>query len=276
MNKYDYVEQVNLSFSFPLACFKYKDLIESESSTLADFANVISVDPLLTYRILKIANSAMYCFNQEISTISKAISMLGIQAIYNMMLIDASNRVINKFSNKSINITEFWRRSLFCGLATKNLSFKMGINDVERLFITGLLHNLGALVVSNLTPDIYEQCENNENGLSPEKRQQKILGFTYTDLSADLLKIWKFPEKIIIPIRHINHAQTIQINKDIKVLHVASCLAYIDSVAIELNPKESIDKYLCDILRLEHKDINEAFLYAYREVDNILLLMKAA
>ena len=87
MNALEYAQQANGSFALPDACFKIKALMEDDDSTIEDFANVISVDPSMTSRLLQIANSAIYSFPGEISTISRAITIIGTQAIYNLSLI---------------------------------------------------------------------------------------------------------------------------------------------------------------------------------------------
>jgi len=275
MNAHEYAIQANGSFALPDACFKIKDLLEDETSSAADFANVISVDPSMTSRLLKIANSAIYSFPGEISTISRAITIIGTQAIYNMMLVDVAASAFKHFSNQAIDLKRFWQMSVYCGLATKNLAIKGGIRDIERLFVTGLLQNFGELLVAKTSPDLAKQCEKYSADILPWKLQQQVLGYTYTDISAELLKIWQLPEKIILPIRHFNQAKDIQINKDVKVLYLASRLALIDSNPEEFSYDEHIDENLCKELGLTKGDLDEAAEFACEEAKNILLIMNA-
>jgi len=275
MNAHEYAIQANGSFALPDACFKVKDLLEDESSSAADFANVISVDPSMTSRLLKIANSAIYSFPGEISTISRAITIIGTQAIYNMMLVDVAASAFKHFSNQAIDLKRFWQMSVFCGLATKNLAIKAGIRDIERLFVTGLLQNFGELLVAKISPELAQQCEKYSSEVSPWQLQQQLLGYTYTDISAELLKIWQIPEKIILPIRHFNQAQDIQINKDVKVLQLASRLALINSDPDEFSYEENIDETLCKGLGINADDLNEAAEFASDEAKSILAIMNA-
>ena len=119
--------------------------------------------------------------------------------------------------------------SVFCGLASKNLAISAGIRDIERLFVAGLLQNFGELLVAKITPEVAQRCEKYNKDCLPWQLQEQALGYTYTDISADLLKCWQIPEKIILPIRHFNAASSIDINKDVKILNLASGLALIDS-----------------------------------------------
>ncbi len=275
MNAHEYAIQANGSFALPDACFKVKSLMEDESSTIEDFANVISVDPSMTSRLLQIANSAIYSFSGEISTISRAITIIGTQAIYNMMLVDVAATAFKHFSNQAIDLKRFWRMSVFCGLATKNLAIKSGIRDIERLFVAGLLQNFGELIVAKISPELAQTCEKYSPEQLPWELQTQHLGYTYTDISAELLKIWQIPEKIILPIRHYNEAKVIQINKDVKVLYLASRLALVDSHPDTFMYDDTIDETLCKNLGISTEDLNAAADFASQEAENILRIMDA-
>ncbi len=273
MNAHEYAVQANGSFALPDACFKIKGLMENEDSTIEDFANVISVDPSMTSRLLQIANSAIYSFPGEISTISRAITIIGTQAIYNMMLVDVAATAFKHFSNQAIDLKRFWRMSIFCGLAAKNLAIKAGIRDIERLFVAGLLQNFGELIVAKISPELAQQCEKYSPEQLPWSLQQRFLGFTYTEVSAELLKIWQIPEKIILPIRHYNEAKTIQINKDVKVLYLASHLALVDSHPEVFNYDDIVEQSLLENLNISDDDLAEAVEFASEEAENILTIM---
>lgn len=275
MNAHEYAIQANGSFALPDACFKVKSLMEDDDSTIEDFANVISVDPSMTSRLLQIANSAIYSFPGEISTISRAITIIGTQAIYNMMLVDVAATAFKHFSNQSIDLKRFWRMSVFCGLATKNLAITAGIRDIERLFVAGLLQNFGELIVAKVSPELAKKGEAYSADSLPWQVQQQTLGFTYTEISAELLKIWQIPEKIILPIRHFNNAKNIQINKDVKVLYLASRLALVDSHPEEFSYDDTVDPKLCESLGVSTKDLSDAAEFAAIEAENILNIMNA-
>lgn len=273
MNAHEYAIQANGFFALPDACFKIKSLMENESSIIEDFANVIGVDPSLTSRLLQIANSAIYSFSGEISTISRAITIIGTQAIYNMMLVDVAATAFKHFANQAIDLKRFWRMSVFCGLATKNLAIKAGVRDIERLFVAGLLQNFGELIVAKISPELAQECEEYSADKLPWALQKNVLGFTYTGVSAELLKIWQIPEKIILPIRHYNEANSIQINKDVKILYLASRLALVDSHPDEFIYDETVDESICQSLKISSDDLTDAASFASKEAENILNIM---
>jgi HD-like signal output (HDOD) protein len=273
MNAYDYAKKASGSFVLPDACFKVKKLIGDSSSTVEDFANVIGIDPAMTSRLLKIANSSIYSFPGQISTISRAITIIGTAEIYNMMLVDVAASAFKHFANQTINLQRFWRSSIYTGLAATNLAIKVGIKDVERLFVAGLLANFGQLVVANINAGVAAKIDNYQGEYLPWQVQKHLLGFTYTEVSAELLKIWQIPEKIILPIRHFNDGQVIQINNDVPVLYLASRLALIDCFSSRYSYEKLIDSRLFKRLALTENDLNEAQHHAQDKTDEVLTLM---
>jgi HD-like signal output (HDOD) protein len=275
MNAHEYAVNANGSFALPDACFKVKELMEDEASVIEDFANVISVDPSMTSRLLQIANSAIYSFRGEISTISRAITIVGTQSLYNMMLVDVAASAFKHFSNQAIDLKRFWRMSVYTGLVCKNLAIKANIRDIERLFVAGLLQNFGELLVAKTSPKIAKACEKYDERKLPWLLQKHYLGFTYTEITVEMLKLWEIPEKIILPIKHYHQAKTIQINKDVKVLNLASRLALIDSHPDIFTIENLIDEELCQNLGVSQQDLQAAAEFAGKEAKNILTVMNA-
>jgi HD-like signal output (HDOD) protein len=78
---------------------------------------------------------------------------------------------------------------------TKNLAITAAIRDIERLFFAGLLQNFGELIVAKISPALAKQCEAYNADVLPWQLQQEVLGFSYAEVSAELLKIWQLPEK---------------------------------------------------------------------------------
>ena len=105
--------------------------------------------------------------------------------------------------------------------------------------------------------------------------QKKHLGFTYTDITVEMLRLWEIPEKIILPIQHYYQAQTIEINKDVKVLNIATRLALIDSHPDKFSLDALMESELCANLSITIDDVTNAAEFACEEAENILNIMNA-
>lgn len=275
MNAHQFAIQANGSFALPDACFRVKSLMEQETSTIEQFANVISIDPSMTSRLLQIANSPIYSFSGEISTISRAITLIGTKAIYNMMLIDVTASAFAHFGNDSIDLKRFWRMSVFCGLATKNLAINAGIRDIERLFIAGLLQNFGELIIAKVSPELANDCQAFWSEQLPWEKQKQVLGFSYSEISTALLTIWQLPEKIIMPIRHCYDTEVYATNKDVSVLYLSFFLALADSFpGIDFGVEKAVFAH-CEFLDFDQEDLATAKAFANKEAENITKIINA-
>jgi len=135
------------------------------------------------------------------------------------------------------------------------------------------LQNFGELLVAKISPKVAQRCEQYDTSQLPWQLQTLTLGYNYTDISADLLKIWQIPEKIILPIRHFNAASSIEINKDVKILNLASRLALIDSHSDQFTYEGVIDESFCKALGLSVEHLTQAAEFAKKDATSILSMM---
>jgi len=121
----DIVELVNgvgELVTLPDIFIRINQLVENQNCSTADIAQAVSQDPAFTIRLLRVANSSFYGFSTTIDTVSKAVSIIGTSQIRNLAL---STAVANSFSgmpNRLVSMENFWRHSLYCGLAARKLA----------------------------------------------------------------------------------------------------------------------------------------------------------
>jgi len=205
MNASEYANNAGNILVLPDAVIQIKQLIDSDAASIADVADLISFDPALTVQLLKIANSALYNFPNTIDTVTKAVQVIGTRSVYNLVI---AYGVANAFENidlSAIDLDLYWDQSVNCAILSKYFADELSIAGSERLFVAGLLHNVGELVVYQLTPDVASSCRDFSATVSPAARQYKTLGFTYADVGAALIKLWGIPEGIWGPIENLHN-----------------------------------------------------------------------
>lgn len=205
MNVSDYANNAGNILVLPDAVIQIKQLIDGDAAAISDVADLISFDPALTVQLLKIANSALYNFPNKIDSVTKAVQVIGTRSVYNLVI---AYGVANAFENidmAAIDLDLYWDQSVNCAILAKYFADKLSIAGSERLFVAGLLHNVGELVVYQLTPDIVSNCRDFTANVSPAATQHKNLGFTYADVSAALIKLWGIPEGIWGPIENLHN-----------------------------------------------------------------------
>ena len=130
-------------FSLPDIYFQVAEMIKDPRFSAEDMGQVISKDPGLSARLLRVVNSSFYGFQAKVDTISRAITIVGIEDLQNLVL---ATSVIDKFSHipsELVDMTDFWLRSVHCGVIARLLAKENSVLHCERLFLTGLLHDLG-------------------------------------------------------------------------------------------------------------------------------------
>ena len=120
-----------------------------------DLNRVISLDLVLTGQVLKLINSAYYSLPHPISSLTRAIIMLGINTVKNLVLSFAIlQHMRNKRTFPALNVEEFWAHSLCVGVTAKCLAMAKGValSSQEEFFVSGLLHDLGKIPLNHLFP----------------------------------------------------------------------------------------------------------------------------
>lgn len=217
----DYVEQASEIFVLSDSFIRIRELIDDEASTIDDISEVILLDPALAGTVLKLANSSFFNYPGKIDTISKAVLVLGITEVYNLVIAYFTMEAFKKINANQAYLDEFWLRSVDCALVMKFLGTRLGIIHAERLFILGLLHNLGELVVNQITPELQHACDSHDINELPWVKQLDILGFTFGQCTAGLLKEWQLPYSVFSPIRDQDIEDLSQYNAETQLLFVA-------------------------------------------------------
>jgi HD-like signal output (HDOD) protein len=138
--------------SLPITVSKILQICNDPKTSPADLNQVISLDPVLMGRVMKLINSAYYSLPNQITSLVRAIIMLGINTVKNLAL---STAVLGNLSAKknfqALNIDGFWRHSLCVGVTAKLLAAKRrrDAKQLEEYFVAGLLHDIGKIPLNN-------------------------------------------------------------------------------------------------------------------------------
>ncbi len=229
-------------FILPEIVVKIQDLIYDPSSSAADIAKLIAIDPSLSARLLKIANSSFYSFPSQIDSLSRAINLIGTEDLYNLALATSTPSAFSSLdNNEHLDIASYWRHSVMSGLIGRALAQHCGIRRSESLFLAGLLHNLGQLVILEQLPEQFLKIEEMKDDVTPPWEIEKdVLGYTYAEVGAELLRCWKLPENILELVK-VQHDPTLSTDPKIaSLVHIASRAAS----QLEFTQHNGFDFYL--------------------------------
>ncbi len=165
-------------------------------SSASDLARVIVKDPPLTARLLRVVNSPFFAPGREITTVQDAVVTLGTRSVTALALSASIYDTLNKV-NSPINRKRFWRHSLEVAIASRMIAQKIGYKPTEEAFVTGLLHDIGTLVLEASFPDefrrIWKLVEAGENQIAAEQRTWST---DHARTGQFLLDQWGLPRRV--------------------------------------------------------------------------------
>lgn len=270
----EYVKRAESLCVLPDVYLRLKEIMDDESSSLQDIADIIQLDPALSSTLLKLANSAIFNFPREVDSIARALTLLGMNEARHLVDTYGATCAFSALDNSVIDIDKFWEISVDCALICKYLSQVMNIKG-EGLFISGLLHNIGELVILYTDVEQVVACQEFGKKETPWQKQLKTFGFTYDKCTVELLNSWQLPESLIQPIRDIDHALDEEnATQSSQILYVATRLAILNYHPGLYDKKTFIPRSILAALELNWDDLNNAINYCNAEGLVILSALK--
>lgn len=137
---------------------KIRILLESPQCSLGKIADIIEKDPDLTARLLRFANSAFFGLSMRISTVTEAISLIGVEHVQNLLTVSNVIEQFAEISEEFVSMRSFWEHSLACGIASRLIALEGRLPKPDRFFVAGLLHDIGRLVLFVQLPHVQNKC----------------------------------------------------------------------------------------------------------------------
>jgi putative nucleotidyltransferase with HDIG domain len=265
--------------SLPNTFYLLQDAVEDSNSDFAQIGKIISIDPALTLRLLKIVNSAFYGYRNQIETVSHALGVVGTEQLIQLVL---ATSVVGQFKGipkDMINMEYFWRHSVACGLVARAISEINSETDGEKYFVAGLLHDVGRLVMCLKIPDQFRIAMDfaRKSGDRWYKAEAKYFGFDHGGVGGALLRAWNLPKRLQESVAH-HHNPSAAKNYG----HEAAVIFLADHISHEIVNDQDEDHSRGEIntsawkrLNLEeatHKSIiKEKVYFQFEEVSQVFL-----
>lgn len=158
---------------------------------------VISLDPVLTGQVLKLINSAYYSLVNKVTSVTRAITMLGMNTVKNMALSTAIIKTVSGAKkSKALPTKKFWAHSLCTGVSAKLLGEAAGIGVMEReeLFLAGLLHDLGKIPFGEEYTEVLNIARSQQ--LHLKDVELDVMGIDHQEVGLMIADKWKLNEVI--------------------------------------------------------------------------------
>jgi HD-like signal output (HDOD) protein len=218
--------------TLPLMINKIISVASDPCSTIDELETAISYDQAITSKLLKLSNSIYYAQTTKVETIKRAIMVIGFDEIMGIALGMEILSSFKKKGAKTSNLDALWKHSIGVAITSKELA-KNGFPGLAgKLFIPGLLHDIGKVFFSVYFDQEYMQVQQFaiKNKKPLHQVENAILKFNHASLSGMLMKRWKFPESIETPCRfhHQPDSCPTEFKQHAFIIHVAD---YITQMA---------------------------------------------
>jgi len=161
-----------------------------------ELEDIIRVDPSLTAKVLKIANSAMYARQREIKSLQTAITLLGFKNLKSLVLLVTASGTFARDRNDPF-FQYFWKHSILSAFLARHMAIRSNRKDAsEDCFIAGLLHDIGQVAFYNAGKERYQPAVAvlDEGKMPVEPVEDQIYGVDHREIGASLLSYWSFPD----------------------------------------------------------------------------------
>jgi diguanylate cyclase (GGDEF)-like protein len=213
----------------PAIALRILEAVKKDDASFGEFARIISVDPALTAKILKVANSSFYSMPNKVNTVEKALSVLGMNVTKNIALSFVIAKEMMGAESAGFSFKYFWKRAVTNAVGAELLASLLHYKN-DDLFVSALLQDIGVLVLYLCRPHEYRQ-------VLDEKRvteapifgsELNIFGCDHQEIGAELLTGWGLPETIASTIRHHHRSDSPEgFRMQIDLLHWSSLLTSI-------------------------------------------------
>ncbi|HRJ77534.1 MAG TPA: HDOD domain-containing protein [Planctomycetota bacterium] len=201
----------------------------SPQTNAADIGRLISNDPALSSRVLRLVNSAYYGFPRKIASVTKAIVLLGFNKVKNMAISASVADLFSGAVTEGFSFKQYWHHAVAAAIAGELLAKRLAPQRADDAFVGGLLSEIGKVMVVSLAPDIYAQVLREARTESNDLRsaETRALGSDFCANGAMLAETWQFPDSLVRVIRHFRDPDQCREDRPLlDLVHVASALAW--------------------------------------------------
>jgi HD-like signal output (HDOD) protein len=215
--------------SLPMIYTRLNEAVNNPRASIADIARIISEDAGLTARLLRIVNSAFYGIPTRVESIARAVTIIGTHELRALALATSVTTMFKGIPEDLANMDLFWRHSIACGVAARILATFRRLQNAERFFIAGVLHDIGRLVMYIKIPEksreaIIRSSEESEPLFVAER---EVIGFGHASVGSLLLDAWRFPQGLEEAVGfHHNPNGASRYPLDAAIVHLADIICH--------------------------------------------------
>lgn len=212
--------------TIPAVATKVMQLIESNNATAEELSKVVSADPAVAAKVIKISNSAFYGCQRKIQSLPTAIMMLGFKTLRSLVITASLKQVYQPYG---LVEKMLWEHSFGAGLAAGIIATNTRFANDEESFLAGLFHDIGKIIMNHLDRDkfriVMERCYNEEIPFT--EAETKVYPFSHDEAGGCVIRKWNFPEALANVVT-LHHTLVARDSDDFYLSHLAAVVSLAD------------------------------------------------
>lgn len=214
--------------SLPRIYGRLAEALDNPRASSGHIAEIIGGDAGLSARLLRLVNSAFYCFPARVESISHAVTLVGTEQIRELALATSILRVFSGIPADLVDMESFWLHGVSTGVAARALAVERREPSAERLFVGGVLHDVGRLFMYRAWPDTARCALNRAKQTSAPlmEVERAEFGFDHATAGGLVLEAWRLSPALVEMTRH-HHEPLAAVDHalDVAAVHVADVIA---------------------------------------------------
>jgi len=257
----NYINKIDKLPTIPVIAHEILNVVGDETVSVNKIESIVENDPAISGKILSVANSAFFGTKQAVKTLDNAIMRIGFNNVKNIALGISIMTVFDEGKRHSvIDYQRIFNHSVSVGFIAKRLSEELKLGTADEIFINGILHDVGFLVLSRYFGENYKNViENLYNGQPLLEAEKNVLGFDHADMGAWLANQWQLPNNIKDSIEfHHSPSRAKRSLKHVSVTHVADYISTKNILSpVDKDPRYPLDPAALEVLGINEEDLND-------------------
>lgn len=222
------IKEIRQLTPMPTVVNQLMEVIDTPGCSMEDIATIVQYDPAMTVNILRTCNSAYFGLPYPVESVRKAVSLLGMDQILEIVMLKAGTQTLGK-SQKGYDLEKggAWKSALSSALIAKELAKKLCPEHRNTIFTAALLKDIGKTVLDRFIASSHEKINTlvREQGYSFREAEKKVIGIDHAELGAMIIKTWNFSPRMVKIIRHHHLSDpSMQQDTDIAIVYLSDCI----------------------------------------------------
>lgn len=197
----------------PIVATKLLELLRKPDLKIKELANAVSLDPIISARLMRMANSAFYQQMKQIKTVDRAIIVVGENILKNLAM-EYSLRSTHK--TYGVMERKLWENSIGRAVASRMLADRLTDLDKNEAYLAGLQHHIGKVVMINRDKDLYKEVLRNVESGKGQLRdiERGLFAYSHEMVGAALLDYWNYPKSIVNATLHHHEFEALRMEDE--------------------------------------------------------------